>query len=413
LEALLKAGHADAVLPLGEELVTSGTRHVEESHDEGETGMEVAACMPVIVNALDKSSLAHADKLAWAVDAVLKDQFEICEAFAQYLYRKHPKPAWHAVADLLLARLKGLKSTKGADDFSRDYERDRLSDWAIYALERAERKDEIVPLCEAEAEKTGSHDRLVKRLISSRRYEDAERWIKEGIRDIGEKWPGIAASLRDKLREIRTFEKDWPAVAAMQIEEFVRRPSRQAFTDCKKASGKVKAWPKVRESLLRYLEKGELPWKQKGWPLPESGLDLPEPDGRERFPKIDDLIEIAIYEKKPDQVLRWYDQRPKGRFGWYGVDEDVIATAVQSHAPDRAVAIWKNKAERLIAQVKPRAYQEAAQYLRKAAKVMTQVKKQAEWDRYLKGLREEHIRKRRLIEILDGLDGQPIVKKSH
>jgi hypothetical protein len=30
---------------------------------------------------------------------------------------------------------------------------------------------------------------------------------------------------------------------------------------------------------------------------------------------VGDLIDIAILEKKPDQVLRWYDQRPKGRFG--------------------------------------------------------------------------------------------------
>jgi uncharacterized Zn finger protein len=412
LEVLLKAGHADAMLPLGEELVTSGTRQVEESHDEGETGMEVASCMPVVVNALDKSSLTHADKLAWAVDAVLKDQFEICDAFAQYLYRKHPKAAWHAVADQLLARLKGLKSTKSADDFSRNYERDQISDWAIYALERAERKDEIIPLCKAEAKKTDSYDRLVKRLISSRRHEEAERWIQKGIRVTRGKWPGIASGLRDKLREIRTRQKNWPAVAAMQAEEFVRHPSRKVFTDCKKVAKQVKSWTKVRQCLLEYLERGTLPWEQEGWPLPESGLDVPEADQHNRFPLVDDLIDIAMLEKKPDQVLRWYDQLPKDRRGWYGIDEDKIATSVQSHAPGRAVAIWKNKAERLIGQVKPSAYQEAVQYLRKVAKVMTQVKKQAEWDQYLKGLREEHIRKRRLIEILDGLDGQPIVKKS-
>jgi uncharacterized Zn finger protein len=411
LETLLKAGHTDEVLTLGRELVTTGTSQVEESHDEGETAMEITACMPVIVGALDRSSLDASDKLNWALDAVLEDQFEVCEAFAEYLHRRHAKSAWHTLADRLLARLNVLKSTKGADDFSRNYERDRLSDWAIHALERAGRKKEIIPLCETEARKTGSFDRLVERLVQERRYEDAERWIKEGIRGVGEKWPGIAAGLRDKLREIRTFEKNWPAVAAMQVEEFVRRPSRQVFTDCKKACGKAKAWPNVRESLLRYLEKGELPWKQKGWPLPESGLDRPDADQRKRFPLVDDLIEIAILEKKPDQVLRWYDQRPKGRFGWYGVDEDAIATAVQAHAPGRAVAIWKNKAERLIAQVKPSAYQEAVKYLRKAAKVMTQEKKQAEWERYLKSLREEHIRKRRLMEMLDGLDGKPIVKK--
>ena len=411
LETLLKAGHADEVLTLGQELVTTGTRQVEESHDEGETATEVADCMPVIVKALDQSSLDEADRLNWALDAVLKDQFEVCEVFAEYLHRKHPKSAWHTLADRLLARLKGFKSPKDPNLFSHKYERDRLSNWVIHALEQAGRKDEIIPLCEAEAGNTGSYDRLVERLLQDHRYEEAERRIKEGIRDIGEKWPGIASGLRNRLLEIRTLEKNWAAVAAMRAEEFVRHPSRQAFTDCEKASGRVKAWPKVREHLLYYLEKGALPWKQKGWPLPESGLDRPDADKRNQFPLIGDLIDIAILEKKPDQVLRWYDQRPKGGFGWYGAEEDAVATAIQDHAPDRAVAIWKNKAERLIAQVKPSAYQEAAKYLRKAAKVMDQEKKQTEWEGYMKSLREQHIRKHRLIEILDGLAGKPIVKK--
>jgi uncharacterized Zn finger protein len=65
----------------------------------------------------------------------------------------------------------------------------------------------------------------------------------------------------------------------------------------------------------------------------------------------------------------------------------------------------------LIAQVKPSAYREATKYLRKAAKVMHREKKTAEWERYLKELREVHARKRRLLEILDGLEGKPILKK--
>jgi len=411
-EALLKAGHVDEVLTLGRELVKTGTRQVEESDDEGETEMEVAACMPVIVDALDQSSLNAADKLIWALGAVLEDQFEVCDAFEKYLHREHPKTAWHALADLLLERLNKLKGgARGADDFSSTFKRDRLSDWVIQALERAGRKEEIIPLCIAEAKQTGSYDRLVKRLVAARRYEDAEKWIKLGLRDLGEEWPGITAGLRGKLREIRTLEKNWPAVAALRVEEFVRNPSRQVFTECTKTAGKVKAWPEVREFLLCYLEKGELPWEQKGWSLPDSGLDRPKGDQRNRVPMIGDLINIAIFEKKPDQVLRWYDQRPKDRFGWHGVNEDTIASSIQDHAPDRAVAIWENKAERLIAQVKPSAYQEAAKYLRKAGMVMSKQKKQAQWDQYLKSLRDEHARKRRLIEILDGLAGKPSVKE--
>ncbi|MBM4301157.1 MAG: SWIM zinc finger domain-containing protein [Deltaproteobacteria bacterium] len=411
LETLLKAGHTDEVLTLGLELVETGTRQVEESDDEGETEMEIAACMPVVVEALERSPLEAADKLAWALDVLLEDQYELCEAFGEYLHRGHPPTAWHTLADRLLTRLHGLKRTKGADDFSRNYERDRLSDWAIHALDQAGRKKEIIPLCIAEAQKTVSYERLVKRLVEARRYDDAEKWIKEGTRHLGPKWPGITAGLRGSLLEIRTLQQNWPVVAALQVEEFVRHPSLQAFRECKIGSDKARIWPQVRESLLRYLEKGELPWTQKGWPLPESGLARPDTDQRIRFPLVGNLIDIAILEKKPDQVLKWYDQRPKGHFRWLGADEDTIATAVQGHAPDRAVAIWKNKAERLIAQVKPSAYQEAVKFLRKAGDVMSKQNKQAQWDQYLRSLRDAHARKRRLIEILDGLEGKPIINK--
>ena len=80
----------------------------------------------------------------------------------------HPQTAWQTLADQLLARLHGIKSAKGADEFSRNYERDRISHWAIHALERAGREAEIIPLCIAEAKKTGSYDRLVQRLIAAR-----------------------------------------------------------------------------------------------------------------------------------------------------------------------------------------------------------------------------------------------------
>lgn len=411
LETLLKAGRADEVLRLGRELVTSGTRQVEESHDEGETAMEVAACMPVIVEALDQSPLDAADKLNWALDAVLEDQFDVCEVFAEYLYRQHPKPAWHTLVDRLLTRLDGLKGKSGVDSFSRNYERNQLSNWVIHALEQSGREKEVLALCESEARKTGSYDRLVKRLMEARRYKDAEHWIQKGIAATKAKWPGIASGLRDNLLDIRKRQKDWPAVTAIRVEAFVRHPSRQAFTECRLAAGKAKAWPAVRKTLLCYLENGELPWKQKGWPIPPSGLDRPKADQRKRFPLIDQLIAIAILEKKPDRVLKWYDQRSKGPFGVYGIDEDEIATTVQTHAPDRAVDIWRNKAEGLIAQVKPSAYQEAARYLLKAASIVTRENKIEEWEQYLNALRQQHFRKRRLMEILDGLEGKPIVKK--
>ena len=65
----------------------------------------------------------------------------------------------------------------------------------------------------------------------------------------------------------------------------------------------------------------------------------------------------------------------------------------------------------MIAQVKPKAYQEAGVYLRKAAKVMVKEDKLKEWERYLKTLREHHARKIRFLEVLDSLDDKPIIGK--
>ena len=352
LEALLTAGHADEVLTLGRELVSTGIRQVEESHDEGETEMAIAACMPVLVKALDRSSLDPADKLNWALDATLQDAYEVCGDLAEYLHRKHPQSAWNVMADRLLRRLKEMKTAKGFLAFSRNMDRDRLSDWAIHALDRAGREAEIIPLCEVEAGKTENYKRLVDRLVAARRYEEAEHWIGKGIRATKDNLPGIADGLRQTLQKIRTRQKNWPAVAAIKVEAFVRYPSRQAFTDCKTAAEKVKAWPEVREALLAYLEKGEPPWKREHWPLPKSGLDAPETGRKREFPMVADLIGIAIVEKAPERILFWYDRLPEKRYRSYGVDDNEGRHLErQSGAPDRpGQAKSLRRGRRLLAQ---------------------------------------------------------------
>lgn len=410
LESLLETGYADEVVTLGKDLIELGSRQVEESHDDGETAMAIEECMPVIVKSLDQSSMNKVDKLAWAVDVVQKDDYGIYDAFIDYLDRRHAKADWSILADRLLKQLDKMKHIEG-DDFHRKYVRDRLSDWVIYALERAGREDEIIPLCEAEAIKTGSYPRLVKYLISAKQYSDAERWIMEGIRVTERKYPGIASDLRYKLKEIRVSEKDWAAVAVMQTEEFVRCPSRNTFIECKKAGKKTKKWPQVREHLLAYLEKGDLPWKQNGWPLPIPDLFTPETPYRNPFPMASVLIGIAILEKKPERILFWYDQLSKKGGIWGGVSDNNVAIAIQDFAPERAVSIWKMLAESLINKTKPSAYEQAVGYLRKADKIMKREKKQAEWNQYLNELKEKHARKRRLIEILKQSDSRPIINQ--
>jgi len=408
---LLKAGHPDEVLKLGKELIELGNRQIEESHDEGETATEIEECMPVIVKALEQSSMEEAEKLAWAVDIVLKDDYDVFNAFDEYLGHGHAKADWDILADRLLKQLGKMERANGKNDFHRNYARDRLSDWIIYALEQAGRDNELIPLCEAEARKTASYTRLVKYLISEKEYEEAEHWIQEGIHKTEKELPGIASDLRNNLKEIRSSQRDWIAVATMQTEEFVRYPSEKTFVECQKANAKIKTWPKVREHLLSYLEKGELPWKQKGWPLGKSEQAKPDRLYRNTFPMADILIDIAILEKQPDRVLLWYDQSQKNKRSWVEISDDKIATAIQDYAPARSVSIWKTIAEGLINQTKPSAYEQAARYLRKAEKILISEKNQTEWKQYLNSLKIQHARKRLFIEILEQSNSRPIISK--
>ncbi|MFW5837566.1 MAG: hypothetical protein ACOCVM_06115, partial [Desulfovibrionaceae bacterium] len=349
------------------------------------------------------------DKLLWAVDAILRDPWDLCHSFEKYLDEDHPQEAWSVVADELLRRLAPSRSTPKGSGVDRSYERDRLSDQAIHALERASRGEEVFALCEVETEQTGNYERLVRLLIEAGRYREAEHWIKEGIEATQEKWPGIASGLRQHLLRIRTFQEDWPAIAAMRAVEFAASPCVKTYDECREAMDRIGGWDAARPCLLHYLETGDAPWKQPPWPLNDQSFEEPLRRTRDAFPDHSALIDVFIHEDEPEMVLHWYDKMPKRRFYHSGDLDDRVAGAIQRHVPDRAVKLWKSIAKGLIAEVKPKAYQQAAVYLRKAAKVMSREQRGKEWDRYIQELRHAHARKPRLMEVLDGLDGKPIV----
>jgi uncharacterized Zn finger protein len=409
LEELLAVGHADEVLKLGEELMRSGQEQVERSNDDGMTGIEIATCVPVIEKALQRSSLPTAQKLTWVVDALLADEYDIFGDLEKYLDRSHEMADWSLLADTLLSRLSGSGThCRGNVDY--EHHRKQLGDFAIHALRQAGRSDEVIPFCEKEAPVTQTYERLVKALMDAKRFAEAERWIREGIEAAQKKLPGIAANLRAQFLEIRRMNRDWPSVAALCADGFVRSPCERSYIDCQKAAGKLKVWNTVRAALLNYLETGEHPWAAPGWPLPKTGTETKERrDGRGQ-PDLEMLVQIAIHEKQPEQVLHWFDRMPKGGGIYrFGSVEEAVADAVKETHPDRAATIWKTLAERWIAEVKPSAYRDAAVHLKKLRSLLVNAGRTAEWTAYLEGIRAKHARKRSLLEVLDSVEGRPIL----
>jgi uncharacterized Zn finger protein len=225
--------------------------------------------------------------------------------------------------------------------------------------------------------------------------------------------PGIANHLRNTLRGMREREGDWLKVAAFRTEDFLQSPSLHTFQDMKKAAEKAKMWPTVRAATLLYLEHGKLPEVNPSWPLPETGVEKAPEMRKNEFPMADVLVDIAIQEKRPDDVLKWYDLgRSKKQVFWGGdsYQEDQVAEAVADHYADRAIDIWKSIAERQIALTKPKAYETAVVYLRKVHGLLRKLRRESEWKDYLLKVRQANLRKTKLIEILHRLDGRRIVE---
>ncbi len=209
------------------------------------------------------SGRSDEQKLLYALNMELRDEYDICQG-ADVVDRDWPTAVWSAAADALARRLEDLPAGSWKDEFSAKYQRDRLSNRLIQSLRRAGREAEVLPLCEEEARITGSYERLVNELTTAGRTEDVKRWALEGLERVGEKWPGIAKHLQDRLRDLAEREKDWPAVAAIRADEFFDRPNVASLTALQQAADRAGRGPEVRAAALHFLETGERPQAGRG-----------------------------------------------------------------------------------------------------------------------------------------------------
>ncbi len=393
LAELLKTGHADEVLAIGEELIAVSNNLVMNSLEDAQY---ITESYPVIAAALDQSSMDHVDKLEWVTDVELKDEYNLCHEITEYVKREHGKTNWSKLADRLLKRL----DTFEIPDGKADYKREHFTDMIMLTLKKAERGDEAITLAKTEAGLNYSYARLVEMLIERKEYDKAETWIIKGLDHIVKKGIGGAHILREHLKKIRSYQNDWPKSAAYSVNEFILSPSERNYSACRESAVKADIWPQTRKYLLAYLESGILPWEKSDWPLPDTVLPRPAGNDRKKFPVVDVLIDVAISDNEPDRVLYWYDRKTENRSGFFYGNNSRIAEAVLSYAPERAASIWKRMAEAQIDKVNASAYETAARYLLKARQILTRENKLEDWNLYYKALKRTHKRKTRLMEEL-------------
>lgn len=423
LESLLDSGHPDELLDIGKELMDR-YKEIEEYDEEGDIGTQISDCMDVVFRALSQSSLPAHEKMLYALELELKDDYSILNEPA--LWREaYTQEEWKLFAEALKVRLREAeKETETEILYESSWERDYVVDRLIDALRKAGLSEEIIPISELEAERTGNYARLVRELLDMGQKKRAEEWIYKGIKKLREYEPGTAYELLQTLIEIKEKEENWPFVAVLETEDFFRFPQLPSYIRMQKAAKKIGKWPEIRNVALQYLRSGELPAIQTKNAeelsilpgiLPKTGLLEANSLRKIKPPVLDLLIQIAIQEGDADEVVHWYEElkKSKGEAEKSGrsILEEEIANAVKDKYPAIAIEIWKNIAEDLISKTKVSSYEAASMYLRKIKETLESIGMKEEWEAYLRQIREANRLKKKLLEILNRLEKARIIGK--
>jgi uncharacterized Zn finger protein len=123
-------------------------------------------------------------------------------------------------------------------------------------------------------------------------------------------------------------------------------------------------------------------------------------------------VDVAMQERRADEVLRWYREHRSGRdkSPWNEPRLLAVAEALKGEHPDEAVEIWKGLAEVSIARRHPSHYQKALPHLRRVRTFLEEAGRSEVWLEYTAELHTRHARKRRFLELLDEAIGRPITE---
>lgn len=432
LDRMVELGHADAVVKLSREIMSRGMEMIGLSNDEGETATAFAECLSPLFRAVKESSLTPTQRLLYAIDADLKDEYNVIESdhLDAVLESNASLSDWSAVADELARRLKS--DTRIGANFHDKYHRGRIADWLVRALTNAGRDDEIIAVREREAHIMGSYERLIPLLIERKRYDDAERWATEGIQKTVREAPGIADQLAKAMSEIARLRKDWNLVAAHAAWEFFERPEREKFAALIASAERAGCRKAVERLALEFLETGKLPISvtvtkdeaqsgatEQDWPLPLPDYLLPLLRIGDPRPHFDVLIDMAINERRPDHVLRWFDtwratskgQRAGWNFGSSSYADKVAAAVAESH-PERTLEIYRGCVDQSLVRADVSAYETVAAYLKKMRPILKSLDRGWEWNELVTEIRTNYRNRPRFMEILDQMEARPILQKS-
>lgn len=309
LHAIIVAGKPEIALDLATEVFNTCSNAIEVYDHDGEIIGDVGEVAKTAVIALRDIDWTLAKKMTWAINVILQDDFGYSEWFETYLHEISDPSAWSDIAQYL--------DTLQPFHFG-GWGQSKLLDLRKLALKNANRCDDLLKLYEDEAKEKNDYLKLVDYLLEHGKTDDAEKWIKRGLETSKSAYD--ARNLRKRLVQIREKEEDYDAIITLQTEIFVDFPDVKEYEACMKTAKLTKHWDVLKSLLALYLTDGKLPWLEGKWPFQNKGIAKSAPH---KFPLYLELTELAMFENRPLDALKWYDEQRKNKRG-YGVQISVL-----------------------------------------------------------------------------------------
>jgi uncharacterized Zn finger protein len=161
-------------------------------------------------------------------------------------------------------------------------------------------------------------------------------------------------------------EHDDPHAALdWQRRVFAGQPSVENYRTLREVCEKIGVWEQTRLEVLRDLESAK---------------------------RISTLIDVALLENEVERALELLPLLTQQGYYVGQPYKGQVAKAAEKDYPQEALALYKELAERAIAEKQRSSYQMAAQFLERMKELHGRLHTEAEWDVYIATLRARHAR---------------------
>ena len=395
-------------------LVKKGNRYLEETQDEDDYDFHIV--FEAIADVLLKSKSEPSKIILWSYEMENLEDYDLLGEMGQTIQNHQwPMKVWGTVADEQLAALK-KKPLQPRDHW-------RLQK-IVTALDKAKRAEEATDMLRKEAPKIDEHEMLIKRLIEVNCLEEAEtiatgQLQKCAVSSQNHHWDWVWMR---QLKIIAEKRKDKATLASIQTAEFLHQPNWETIQPLLKSAKMLKVEPVIRKEMETFLQTGEVPEAisaalskkeptsaaKKSWPIP---VFFFQPKPEQSGSRYDVLCKWAIKEKRPHDVIRWFDElksRPSLKRSVNPLD---VAEAVWTAYPDRAFQFYRQAAEEEMNTTSTSHYPTAVSHLRKAKQALANAKRDREWSKVMEEIRAKHGRKSSLMKQIGEMEAGSIVKQ--